>query len=391
MTLLWPAPAADPFRDAIVGACRGLADRLRGSRCRRRGRRRRGHAPRVLRDAVPARRPGNGGPGDPADGRRAAVAGPRREGDRFPGRRDRRPGGRARLRDGARPLRGAAGRNGAIAGRPARRRRDARGTRSPRSRRTRCATATASITASALDPCFRAAGGQLRRLADRRQRRDRGGGRAAQLARSAARAPADGHRRTCSPSPASARPRTSIVTRPGCTTACGARPRSAGAVLVADLVPGGARVLGRARDALGAALQRAEHRPERRARGCSARSSASSSARCIVLAVGTNTTVLWVLLPPAILVTGVAPAAISFAAGQAAFTVTALILFDLLAPGGLETGLIRVEDVALGGAVSLVVGLLLWPRGAVQRPRHGARRGVRRCGGVPRRCDPPGR
>jgi len=31
VTLLWPAPAADPFRDAIVGACRGLADRLRGS------------------------------------------------------------------------------------------------------------------------------------------------------------------------------------------------------------------------------------------------------------------------------------------------------------------------------------------------------------------------
>jgi uncharacterized membrane protein YccC len=86
----------------------------------------------------------------------------------------------------------------------------------------------------------------------------------------------------------------------------------------------------------------------------------------IVLVVGTNTAVLWVLLPPAILVTGVAPAAISFAAGQAAFTVTALILFDLLAPGGLQTGLIRVEDVALGGAVSLVVGVLLWPRGAVE-------------------------
>ena len=55
-----------------------------------------------------------------------------------------------------------------------------------------------------------------------------------------------------------------------------------------------------------------------------------------MLAVGTNTTVLWVLLPAAILVTGVAPAAISFAAGQAAFTVTALILFDLLAPAGLD-------------------------------------------------------
>ena len=40
----------------------------------------------------------------------------------------------------------------------------------------------------------------------------------------------------------------------------------AGAVLVADLVHARARVLGRPRDALGAALQRAEHGPERRAR-----------------------------------------------------------------------------------------------------------------------------
>ena len=84
----------------------------------------------------------------------------------------------------------------------------------------------------------------------------------------------------------------------------------------------------------------------------------------IVLAVGTNTTLLWVLLPPAILVTGVAPAAISFAAGQAAFTVTAAHPLRPAGPGGLKTGFIRVADVALGGAVSLVVGLLLWPRGA---------------------------
>jgi hypothetical protein len=107
----------------------------------------------------------------------------------------------------------------------------------------------------------------------------------------------------------------------------------------------------------------------------------------IVLVVGTNTAVLWVLLPPAILVTGVAPAAISFAAGQAAFTVTALILFDLLAPGGLQIGLIRVEDVALGGAVSLAVGVLLWPRGAVEVLGTALAAEALRAAGASRRLD----
>ena len=84
----------------------------------------------------------------------------------------------------------------------------------------------------------------------------------------------------------------------------------------------------------------------------------------LVYLIGTNTTVLWVLLPIAVLLAGLAPAAISFTAGQAAFTLTLLILFNLLAPAGWKIGLVRVEDIALGGAVSLVIGLLFWPRGA---------------------------
>ncbi|HEV7754098.1 MAG TPA: FUSC family protein [Baekduia sp.] len=84
----------------------------------------------------------------------------------------------------------------------------------------------------------------------------------------------------------------------------------------------------------------------------------------LVTLVGTDTTLLWVLLPPAVLFAGLAPAAISFAAGQAAFTLTLLILFNLLQPAGWRLGLLRVEDVALGGAVSLAVGVLFWPRGA---------------------------
>jgi uncharacterized membrane protein YccC len=84
----------------------------------------------------------------------------------------------------------------------------------------------------------------------------------------------------------------------------------------------------------------------------------------LVALIGTNTTVLWILLPPAVLLAGLAPAAISFAAGQAAFTLTLLILFNILAPVGWQIGLVRIEDIALGGAVSLLVGLLFWPRGA---------------------------
>ena len=73
---------------------------------------------------------------------------------------------------------------------------------------------------------------------------------------------------------------------------------------------------------------------------------------------------LWLLLPVAVLFAGLAPAAISFAAGQAAFTLTLVILFNILEPAGWRVGLVRIEDVALGCAVSLVVGLLFWPRGA---------------------------
>jgi uncharacterized membrane protein YccC len=84
----------------------------------------------------------------------------------------------------------------------------------------------------------------------------------------------------------------------------------------------------------------------------------------IIGLLGTHETVFWILLPFAICFTGFAPSAISFAAGQAGFTMTILILFNIVEPIGWKLGVIRIEDVALGCAVSLVVGLLLWPRGA---------------------------
>jgi Fusaric acid resistance protein-like len=90
----------------------------------------------------------------------------------------------------------------------------------------------------------------------------------------------------------------------------------------------------------------------------------------VLAAIGTDTTLLWILLPVAVLFAGIAPAAISFMAGQAAFTLTLLILFNIIQPAGWRIGLIRVEDVVLGCAVSLVVGLLFWPRGAAAALRR---------------------
>jgi uncharacterized membrane protein YccC len=84
----------------------------------------------------------------------------------------------------------------------------------------------------------------------------------------------------------------------------------------------------------------------------------------IVAGLGTSHAVLWPLLPVLILLAGVAPAVISFAAGQAAFTVVVIVLFNIIAPAGWRIGVVRIEDVALGCAASLVATALFWPRGA---------------------------
>ena len=84
----------------------------------------------------------------------------------------------------------------------------------------------------------------------------------------------------------------------------------------------------------------------------------------LVIGIGTHEVVLWFVLPIAVFLAAYAPRAISFAAGQAGFTVVLFLLFNIIQPVGWSVGLIRVEDVAIGFAVSLLVGILFWPRGA---------------------------
>jgi uncharacterized membrane protein YccC len=73
---------------------------------------------------------------------------------------------------------------------------------------------------------------------------------------------------------------------------------------------------------------------------------------------------LWIVLPLAVLVAGITPTVSSFTAGQAGFTILVVVVFNIIEPVGSTVGLIRIEDVLIGAAVSVVVGLLFWPRGA---------------------------
>jgi Fusaric acid resistance protein-like len=84
----------------------------------------------------------------------------------------------------------------------------------------------------------------------------------------------------------------------------------------------------------------------------------------LIEVMGVDPVVLWTVLPVVAFIAAYVPEVASFAAGQAAFTMMVLIVFNLIAPSGWRVGLIRIEDIAVGGAVGVVVSLLLWPRGS---------------------------
>ena len=84
----------------------------------------------------------------------------------------------------------------------------------------------------------------------------------------------------------------------------------------------------------------------------------------LLLGIGTNPVALWIALPIAVLIAGYSPGTAPFAVGQAAFTITVVVIFNLLVPLGWKVGLLRIEDVGIGCAVSVLIGILFWPRGA---------------------------
>jgi hypothetical protein len=86
--------------------------------------------------------------------------------------------------------------------------------------------------------------------------------------------------------------------------------------------------------------------------------------------VGLDEPALWVVTAVGFFLAAWLPQVSGFLAGQAAFTVTVVALFNLVEPTGWTTGLVRVEDIVIGASVSLVVAFLFWPRRAVDLLRE---------------------
>jgi uncharacterized membrane protein YccC len=79
---------------------------------------------------------------------------------------------------------------------------------------------------------------------------------------------------------------------------------------------------------------------------------------------GNHPAVMWAAFPIAVFGAAYAATTIGFMASQAAFTINLIIVFNLISPAGWQVGLVRIEDLLIGAVISLVVGVLLWPRGA---------------------------
>ncbi len=82
--------------------------------------------------------------------------------------------------------------------------------------------------------------------------------------------------------------------------------------------------------------------------------------------IGNNPPVWWILFPIALFWAAYTPGTLSLAIGQAGFSFVVIVMFSILTPARLDTAAARLIDVALGLGVSLLVSLLMWPRGVVE-------------------------
>jgi uncharacterized membrane protein YccC len=91
-----------------------------------------------------------------------------------------------------------------------------------------------------------------------------------------------------------------------------------------------------------------------------------AAASIVITAAGGAEWVLWATLPVLVFLAAWSAVAISYPVGQAAFSALVLTVMTIVSwPTRLDLGLVRIEDILLGAGVALVVGFLMWPRGAV--------------------------
>jgi uncharacterized membrane protein YccC len=89
-----------------------------------------------------------------------------------------------------------------------------------------------------------------------------------------------------------------------------------------------------------------------------------------VVLAGNHPTVMAIAFPIAVFGAAYSATTIGFAASQAAFSILLIIVFNLISPAGWQVGLVRIEDLLIGVLISVVVGILLWPRGARRELAH---------------------
>lgn len=82
---------------------------------------------------------------------------------------------------------------------------------------------------------------------------------------------------------------------------------------------------------------------------------------------GHDQLILWILLPVVTFLAAYTPGAISLMVGQASFTIFVIAFYALVTGLDLQTGELRVLDVGIGLAISLLVSALMWPRGVIAR------------------------
>ena len=94
-------------------------------------------------------------------------------------------------------------------------------------------------------------------------------------------------------------------------------------------------------------------------------------ASVLLQLIGPHQWVLWVLLPIVTFLAAWMAVTVGFTAGQTAFSMLILIGLGIVSwPPQPNLAVVRVEDVALGAIVAVVVGVLMWPRGAVGHLRR---------------------
>jgi len=99
----------------------------------------------------------------------------------------------------------------------------------------------------------------------------------------------------------------------------------------------------------------------------------------LLLAIGTRGD-LYLYVLPIVIVGGLLAGSINVVWGQAGFTVLVSVLFNLVEPIGWEIGVIRLQDVALGAAAGVVIGLAAWPRGAAGQLAQSLGDAIEACG-----------